>query len=141
MSVVISELDHKSRVNLGGSNFLEGLQEYSGANIVEQMHEEECIFFKDLTIGSLLIVPESLYCDSELAQGVEKRGSKKNVLSLANWNDCFNESDQVYSLGFDILSLCHTIQSSTGQCNDASTSKVRKKCGGYKHSILWNIMG
>lgn len=67
----------------------------SDAKIVELLHEEECFPSKDLMIGSLLIVLESMHSDSEFVQGTAKGGSMKNVLSLANYNDCSNEFDKI----------------------------------------------
>lgn len=64
----------------------------------------------------------------------------KNVLSLANWNDCLNEFDEACYPGYDTLPLRHDIQSLIGHFNEASTSKSRKRCVGNKHASLWNIM-
>lgn len=131
----------KSQINLGGSRFLKDLQDYSSTNIVEQINEEECIPYKDLRISSILFVLESMHTVSELAYGIEREGSMKNVLSLANCNDCLNDSIEVCSSDFDILPLRYTIQTSTRQCKDASTFKVRKRCRCNIHDSLWNIMG
>lgn len=112
---------------------------FSGANIVGLLHEEESFHPIDSALGTQLSVSESLRCDSE-RQALEMGGSVNNVLSLVNWNVGPNESDEVCFPDLDILPLRRNFPSSSGLCCEASTSKVRRRCGDKKHASLGNIM-
>lgn len=54
-----------------------------GVNLVEQMREMECLASKDLPMGSIIFVPDSMHSES-VTQGMNKSGSLENDLSLAN---------------------------------------------------------
>lgn len=63
---------------------------------------------------------------SEFDQGLEKGGSLKNILSLVNWNDCLDKSNEACSSGLDIQPLRSGIKSLRCHFVNVLSSKLRK---------------
>lgn len=86
----------------------------SGANTIAIMHDVECASSKDIMHGSIILVSESICRCSDVKQGLDKRCSVKNILSLVNWKEYLDESYEACSLVFQhwkALSMKHFLLS------------------------------
>lgn len=95
----------------------------SGASTVALLHDVEHAPIKDNLHGPLILLPKSVHGYSDVEQELEKGGSLKNIISLANWNEGSDESDEACSLVINIQPLMHGIPASGFPFNEVSSSK------------------